>query len=104
MALFDSKQTQKREDELLQDKRSRAVAIVLSSQETRTMTGYSGKAVFQAKRSDGWKKFSVDLKEDFGALIPGDQWIVKFDEEFSRIITLHVKLAQDSPHRITPEE
>ena len=100
MALFDTKAALKLEEELLTGKRSRSVAVILSSEEKRTMNSYSGKVVMKAKRSDGWKEFNVDLIEDFGALIPGDQWIVKFDEEFTRIITLHVKLTEDSPYRL----
>ena len=47
-----------------------------------------------------WETFEVTLKENVGAIVVGDQWIVKLDEDFTRIVTPQLKLSKDSQYRI----
>jgi hypothetical protein len=59
-----------------------------------------GKATFKIKKDQVWEEFEVVLREDVGAIVAGDQWIVKFDEDFTRIVTPQLKLSKDSQYRI----
>ena len=93
---------------LMQEKTSRAVAIAVSytaPEELGEDAGINfGKAVFKLKKDQTWENFEVILREDVGAIVAGDQWIVKFDEDFTRIVTPQLKLSKDSLYRICDEE
>ena len=104
MGIFDFLSAEKREEKLMKEKTSRAVAIAVSytapdelgEEEGRNF----GKAVFKIKKDQVWEEFEVILREDVGAIVAGDQWIVKFDEEFTRIVTPQLKLSKNSQYRI----
>ena len=92
----------------MQEKTSRAIAIVVSyttPEELGADAGANfGKAVFKLKKDQAWENFEVILREDVGAIVPGDQWIVKLDEDFTRIVTPQLKLSKNSLYRICSEE
>ena len=108
MGIFDFLTAEKREEKLMQEKTSRAVAIAVSytaPEELGDDVGANfGKAVFKLKKDQTWAEFEVIFREDVGAIIPGDQWIVKLDEDFVRIVTPQLKLSKDSQYRINDEE
>ncbi len=108
MGIFDFLTAEKREEKLMQEKTSRAVAIAVSytaPEELGEDAGINfGKAVFKLKKDQTWENFEVILREDVGAIVAGDQWIVKFDEDFTRIVTPQLKLSKDSLYRICDEE
>ena len=110
MGFFDflnAKKIKKQEDKLMQEKTSRAVAIAVSytaPEELGEDAGANfGKAVFKIKKKLDWEEFEVILREDVGAIVAGDQWIVKLDEDFTRIVTPQLKLSTDSQYRIYEE-
>ena len=104
MGILDFLNADKKEEKLMKEKTSRAIAIVVSytaPEELGEDAGKSfGKAVFKIKKDQSWVEFDVILREDVGAIVPGDQWIVKFDEDFTRIITPQLKLSKNSQYRI----
>ena len=104
MGIFDFLTAEKREEKLMQEKTSRAIAIALSytpAEQLGEEAGANfGKAVFKLKKDQVWEEFEVILRKDVGAIIPGDQWIVKLDEDFTRIVTPQLKLSKDSQYRI----
>ena len=108
MGIFDFLTAEKREEKLMQEKTSRAIAIALSytpAEELGEDVGENfGKAVFKLKKEQTWVEFEVILREDVGAIVAGDQWIVKLDEDFSRIVTPQLKLRKDSQYRIYDAE
>ena len=108
MGIFDFLTADKKEEKLMQEKTSRAIAIAVSytsSEELGEDVGANfGKAVFKLKKDQAWEEFEVILREDVGAIIPGDQWIVKLDEDFTRIVTPQLKLSKDSQYRIYDEK
>ena len=108
MGIFDFLTAEKREEKLMQEKTSRAIAIAVSytpAEELGEEAGANfGKAVFKLKKDQTWENFEVILREDVGAIVAGDQWIVKFDEDFTRIVTPQLKLSKDSLYRICDEE
>lgn len=97
----------KKEAALLQGKTFRDVAIVVSytpaSELGEEVGANFGAVVFKAKPNGNWKEFKTILREDFGAFKEKDQWIVKFDEEFSRIVTPCLKLSRTSDYRISED-
>ena len=107
MGLFDFLTAEKREEKLMQEKTSRAIAIAVSytaSSELGDDVGANfGKAVFKLKKNETWEEFEVILREDVGAIVAGDQWIVKLDEDFTRIVTPQLKLSKKSQYRIDVE-
>ena len=108
MGFFDFLFAAKREEKLMKEKTSRAIAIAVSytaPEELGEDAGKNfGKAVFKIKKDQTWEKFEVVLVEDVGPIVAGDQWIVKFDEDFTRIITPQLKLSMKSEYRITDAE
>ena len=111
MGFFDfmtAKRVKKKEDALMQEKTSRAIAIAVSytpAEEVAAEEGANfGKAVFKLKKDQVWEEFEVILREKVGAIVAGDQWIVKLDEDFTRIITPQLKLSKDSEYRISDEK
>ena len=108
MGIFDflsaEKKAAKKEEKLMQEKTSRAVAVAVSytaSKELGEDVGANfGKAVFKIKMDETWEEFEVILREDVGEIVAGDQWIVKLDEDFTRIVTPQLKLSKDSQYRI----
>jgi hypothetical protein len=98
----------KKEEKLMQEKTSRAIAIAVSytaSEELGEDVGANfGKAVFKLKKNETWEEFEVILREDVGAIVAGDQWIVKLDEDFTRIVTPQLKLSKKSQYRIEDAE
>ena len=104
MGIFDFLTAEKREEKLMQEKTSRAIAIAVSytaPSELGNEEGATfGKAVFKLKKDQTWEEFEVVLREDVGEIVAGDQWIVKLDEDFTRIITPQLKLSKDSEYRI----
>ena len=101
MGLFDFLFAEKRESRLMEDKSSRAVAIVVSyTPDAACDTPNCGKAVFKMKKDGQWGEYDVVLVENFGTLTPGEQWIVKCDEGFERIVTPQLKLSRKSIYRI----
>ena len=62
------------------------------------------KAGFKLKKDEAWEEFEVILREDVGTIVAGDQWIVKLDEDFTRIVTPQLKLRKDSQYRIYDAE
>ena len=104
MGFFDFLTAAKREEKLMNEKTSRAIAIVVSytpSEELGEEEGANfGKAVFKLKKDEAWEEFEVVLREKVGALVAGDQWIVKLDEDFTRIVTPQLKLSKGSQYRI----
>ena len=108
MGFFDFLFAKKREEKLMKEKTSRAIAIAVSytaSEELGEDAGANfGKAVFKLKKEGAWEEFEVILREDVGAIVAGDQWIVKLDEDFTRIITPQLKLSKNSEYRISDAE
>ena len=108
MGFFDFLTAKKREKKIMKEKTSRAVAIAVSytaPAELGEEEGASfGKAVFKVKKDQAWEEFEVILREDVGEIVAGDQWIVKFDEDFTRIVTPQLKLTKDSEYRIYDAE
>ena len=104
MGFFDFLTAKKKEEKLMQEKTSRAIAIAVSytaSEELGKEDGVNfGKAVFKLKKEQTWEEFEVILREDIGAIVAGDQWIVKLDEDFTRIVTPQLKLSKNSKYRI----
>ena len=104
MGLFDFLSAKKREEKLMKEKTSRAIAIAVSytaPEDAGEVEGKNfGKAVFKIKKENNWEEFEVILREDVGAIVAGDQWIVKFDEDFTRIVTPQLKLSKNSQYRI----
>lgn len=105
---FTSGKADKREEALMNEKTSRAIAIAVGYTAPEELDESDrdsfGKATFKLKLEDGWQRFDVLLREDVGEIIPGDQWIVKLDEEFTRIITPQLKLGKSSQYRIFDDE
>ena len=108
MGIFDFLSAEKREEKLMKEKTSRAVAIAVSytaPEELGEEEGRNfGKAVFKIKKDQVWEEFEVILREDVGAIVAGDQWIVKFDEDFTRIVTPQLKISKNSEYRIYDAE
>lgn len=108
MGIFDFLFAEKREEKIMQDKTSRAIAIVVSytpAEELGDSEGRNfGKAVFKIKKDQVWEEFEVILREKVGTLTEGEQWIVKFDEDFTRIVTPQLKLSKNSQYRIIDAE
>ena len=104
MGFFDFLSAAKKEEKLMNEKTSRAVAIAVSytpAEEVGEDAGKNfGKAVFKLKKDQVWENFEVILRENVGAIVAGDQWIVKLDEDFTRIITPQLKLSKKSQYRI----
>ena len=104
MGFFDFLTAKKKEEKLMQDKTSRAIAIAVSYTAPENIgenVGRNfGKAVFKIKKDQVWEEFEVILREKVGAIVAGDQWIVKLDEDFERIVTPQLKLSKDSQYRI----
>lgn len=104
MGIFSFLTAKKREKMLMQEKTSRAIAIAVSytaPEEVGEDEGVNfGKAVFKVKLENTWEEFEVILRENVGAIVAGDQWIVKFDEDFTRIVTPQLKLSKNSKYRI----
>ena len=104
MGFFDFFTAEKKEEKLMKEKTSRAIAIVVSytaPEELGEDVGANfGKAVFKLKKDQIWEEFEVILREKVGKLVAGDQWIVKLDEDFTRIVTPQLKLSKDSLYRI----
>ena len=104
MGFFDFLTAKKKEEKLMKEKTSRAIAIAVSytaPEELDEDAGVNfGKAVFKIKKDQVWEEFDVILREDVGEIVAGDQWIVKFDEEFTRIVTPQLKLSKNSQYRI----
>ena len=104
MGFFDFFTAEKKEEKLMKEKTSRAIAIVVSytaPEELGEDVGANfGKAVFKLKKDQIWEEFEVILREKVGKLVAGDQWIVKLDEDFTRIVTPQLKLSKDSQYRI----
>ena len=104
MGIFDFLNAAKKEEKLMQEKTSRAIAIVVSytaPEELGEDVGENfGMAVFKLKKDQGWEEFEVILRENVGAIVAGDQWIVKLDEDFTRIVTPQRKLTKNSQYRI----
>lgn len=98
----------KREEKLMQEKTSRAVAIAVSFTPAKdlgeTEGANFGKAVFKIKKEQEWVEFEVILREKVGNIVAGDQWIVKFDEDFTRIVVPQLKLRKNSAYRIFETE
>lgn len=108
MGIFNFFTAEKKEEKLMREKTSRAIAIVVgytAPEELGEDVGANfGKAVFKLKRDQAWENFEVILREDVGAIVVGDQWIVKLDEDFTRIVTPQLKLSKDSKYRIYDAE
>ena len=104
MGIFDFLTAAKKEEKLMQDKTSRAIAIAVSYTAPEKLgedVGENfGKAVFKLKKDQIWEEFEVILREDVGAIVAGDQWIVKLDDDFTRIVTPQRKLTKNSQYRI----
>ena len=104
MGFFDFLSAAKKEEKLMKEKTSRAIAIAVSYTAPEASGDESGKnfgkAVFKLKKDQVWEEFEVVLRENVGAIVAGDQWIVKLDEDFTRIITPQRKLTKNSQYRI----
>ena len=104
MGIFNCAGAKKKEKKLMSEKTSRAIAIAVSytaPDELGEDVGANfGKAVFKLKKDQAWEEFEVILREDVGAIVAGDQWIVKLDDDFTRIVTPQLKLCKDSEYRI----
>ena len=104
MGLWDFLTADKREEKLMQEKTSRAIAIAVSYTAPEKLGAEAGAnfgmAVFKLKKDQVWEEFEVILREDVGEIVAGDQWIVKLDEDFTRIVTPQLKLSKDSQYRI----
>ena len=108
MGIFGFCGSAKKEEKLMNEKTSRAIAIAVSytpAEEIGEEEGKNfGKAVFKLKKDKVWENFEVILREDVGEIIAGDQWIVKLDEDFTRIVTPQLKLSKNSQYRILDAE
>ena len=108
MGFFDFFNAKKREEKLMKEKTSRAIAIAVSYTAPENVEKEAGrnfgKAVFKLKKDEAWEEFEVVLREKVGAIVPGDQWIVKLDEDFTRIVTPQRKLCKDSQYWIYDAE
>ena len=108
MGFFDFLTAKKREEKLMNEKTSRAIAIAVSytaPEEIGEDVGANfGKAVFKLKKDSTWVELEVILRENVGAIVAGDQWIVKLDEDFTRIVTPQLKLSRNSQYRIADEK
>ena len=108
MGFFSFLTADKREKKLMNEKTSRAIAIVVSytaPEELGEDVGANfGKVLFKLRKEQTWEQFEVILREDVGAMVAGDQWIVKMDEDFTRIVTPQLKLSKDSQYRIFDAE
>ena len=108
MGILDFLTAAKKEEKLMQEKTSRAIAIAVSytaPEEIGEDVGKNfGKAVFKLKKDQVWEEFEVVLRENVGAIVAGDQWIVKLDEDFTRIVTPQLKLSRNSQYRISDAE
>ena len=108
MGIFDFLSAEKKEEKLMQEKTSRAIAIAVSytaPEELGEEVGANfGKVIFKLKKDQTWENFEVILREDVGEIVAGDQWIVKLDEDFTRIVTPQLKLSKNSQYRIYDEE
>ena len=102
MGFFDFLTAKKKEEKLMQEKTSRAIAASYTApEELGKEDGVNfGKAVFKLEKEQTWEEFEVILREDVGAIVAGDQWIVKLDEDFTRIVTPQLKLSKNSKYRI----
>ena len=76
IGIFNILTAAKKEERLMQEKSSRAIAIAVSQTVPKA------------------------LGENVGAIVAGSQWIVKLDETFIRIPTPQRKLCKDSRYRI----
>lgn len=105
MGIFSFLFAEKREEKLMQEKTSRAVAIAVSFTPAKEMGASEdanfGKAVFKIKKNQEWVEFEVVLREKVGNIVAGDQWIVKLDEDFTRIVAPQLKLRKNSVYRIS---
>ncbi len=108
MGILDFLTAAKKEEKLMQEKTSRAIAIAVSytaPEELGEDVGENfGKAVFKLKKDQAWEEFEVILREKVGPIVAGDQWIVKLDEDFTRIVTPQRKLTRNSQYRINDAE
>ena len=104
MGIFDFLNADKKEEKLMKEKTSRAIGIAVSYTAPEKPGEGFGKAVFKLKKGQTWERFEVVLPEDVGAIVAGDQWILKFDEDFTRIITPQLKLGKNSQYRIYDDE
>lgn len=104
MGFFDFLFAEKREEKLMSEKTSRAIAIAVSYTPAKELGAEAGAnfgmAVFKLKKDEAWEEFEVILRENVGAIVAGDQWIVKLDEDFTRIVTPQLKLSKNSKYRI----
>ena len=105
---WDFLTAKKREEKLMNEKTSRAIAIAVSytaPEEIGEDVGANfGKAVFKLNKDSTWVELEVILRENVGAIVAGDQWIVKLDEDFTRIVTPQLKLSRNSQYRIADEK
>ena len=109
MKLFDTFFGSDKKEAKLLEKPSRAVAIVTNYTATddEMLTAQPpqfGLVVFKYKRNDKWVVHKVILREDIGEVAEGQQWIVKFDEQYTRIMAIHIPLSQNSPYRIEEDQ
>ena len=110
MGLFDMLFGAEKKEAALMEKRFREVAIVArytvpeKTVEANSTAPNFGEVVFKYKRSNKWIHHKVILREDVGGIKEGDQWIVKFDEEYSRIVAVHRSLSASSVYRIVDDE
>jgi hypothetical protein len=112
MKWFDALFGAERRETMLLKKQDRAVAIVASytppEEITANMTDSDapnfGVVIFKYRRNDKWIQHRVILREDIGDIEEGDQWIIKFDENFTRIMSVHIPLSPDSPYRLVEDE
>lgn len=112
MGLFDMLFGAEKKEAALMEKRFREVAIVArytAPEKTAEANANStapnfGEVVFKYKRSNKWIHHKVILREDVGGIKEGDQWIVKFDEEYTRIVAVHRPLSAGSVYRIVDDE
>ena len=109
MKLFDMFFGSDKKAAKLLEKPSRAVAIVVSYTAPDDVIlradapSNFGLVVFKYKRNDKWIVHKVILREDIGEVTEGQQWIVKFDENYTRIMAVHIPLAPGSIHCISDE-
>ena len=109
MKLFDTFFGSHKKEAKLLEKPSRAVAIVTAytapdEDMLAAIPPQFGLVVFKYRRNDKWVVHKVILREDIGEIAEGQQWIVKFDENYTRIIAVHTPLSPNSPYRIEDDE
>ena len=112
MKLFDALFGSEKKETTLLGKQSRAVAIVVSvtlPEDTKDGSVNAeapnyGMVEFKYRRNDKWICHKVILREDVGEIAEGDQWIVKFDEDYTRIMAVHCPLSKNSVYRIAEDE